>query len=173
MNETIKSIIVLTVICLVVSVSVSFVNYITSPIIENANMSESQAALYRVMHDASGFEEMSYTGLSETITAVYKEQSGIGYVFQMETTGFNPGLKIICGIDNDGLITGCVTVENNESPGYGQKASEEWYTEQYKGINIDSIKSVDAISGATATSNAYKLAVYDALEAFSILTEAD
>lgn len=57
-------------------------------------------------------------------------------------------------------IKGIAFTEQNETPGLGGRIEEEWYKEQFRGIDIGSAveygedSGIDAITGATSTSNA-------------------
>ena len=160
MNVNTKSIVVLTVICLVVAVALAGVNFITAPIIAEADAAAAFEACFKVMPTASDFENVDLTdGLPATVTSIYKETTGQGY----ET-----GLVILCGIDSEGRITGTTIVSGNETPSIGGQCGKPAYSDQYLGLG-DDLSSVEGISGATLTSTAYKSAVSDALKAVSIL----
>ena len=82
-------------------------------------------------------------------------------------------MKISVGFDADGSITGVGIREINDTPGLGLKAKEAGFRDQYVGKNADSLtvtktgasadNEIDAISGATVTSNAMTNAVNAAL----------
>ena len=168
MKTSIKSVIVLTLICLVVSGILSGINFFTGPIIKEYESRVAYEACYKVMPDASTFEEINVDNLPKTVTNVYKETTGKGYVFKMETTGYSSGLVIMCGITSDGKITKVTTVSSNETPSIGGKTEEDSYTNQYIGKD-SSLNGVVGISGATMTSNAYKAAIADAFTAFDMI----
>jgi electron transport complex protein RnfG len=73
-------------------------------------------------------------------------------------------MSIVVGIDVDGVITGVEVVESSETAGLGSKATEEPFKGQFIGRNVEAFvvtkngstqeNEVDAISGATITSNA-------------------
>jgi Na+-transporting NADH:ubiquinone oxidoreductase subunit C len=58
------------------------------------------------------------------------------------------------------LIKGLAFTEQNETPGLGGRIEEDWYKEQFKGTTLSGSLSygeetgLDAITGATSTSNA-------------------
>jgi Na+-transporting NADH:ubiquinone oxidoreductase subunit C len=62
--------------------------------------------------------------------------------------------------ENFSQIKGIAFTEQNETPGLGGRIEEEWYKEQFRGIGIGSAieygedSGIDAITGATSTSNA-------------------
>lgn len=172
MKEGTKSILVLTVICLIVAAALAGVNAFTGPVIEEANARASVAACYTVMPDAAGFEELTGAalpeGLPETVKNVYQESEGRGWAIQLSVKGYDSGLVILCGIAADGTITGTTIVSSNETPSIGGKAAQSSYSDQYFG-KTESLEGVQAIAGATYTSNGYKAAVQDAFRAFALL----
>ena len=103
MKTSIKSVIVLTLICLVVSGILAGINFFTGPIIKEYESRVAYEACYKVMPDASTFEEVHVDNLPKTVTNVYKETTGKGYVFKMETTGYSSGLVIMCEITFDDI----------------------------------------------------------------------
>ena len=170
MNENTKSIVVLTVICLVVAICLAGVNYVTAPIIEEANAKAAFDACFEVMPEGTDFEtvEQLPEGLPGTITSVFREKTGKGYAFKLTTKGYDTGLVIVCGIDANGAITGTKIVSSNETPSIGGRCAGEDYAGQYVGKTA-SLDGVQAISGATYTSTGYKNAVLDAFAAFEAL----
>ena len=84
MKTSIKSVIVLTLICLVVSGILAGINFFTGPIIKEYESRVAYEACYKVMPDASTFEEVHVDNLPKTVTNVYKETTGKGYVFKMD-----------------------------------------------------------------------------------------
>lgn len=168
MNKNVKSVIILTVICIVVGVMLAVTNFITKPIIDEANRKKSLESCFEVMSDASDFEEVELSSfeLPSTITNIYKEKDGKGYVFRMKTSGYKSGLVIMCGINSEGKITGVKTLASEETVGIGKKTEEPEYQNQYLGKDKN-LKDVEGISGATITSSAYKKAIQDAFKAYS------
>ena len=95
MKENIKSVVVLTAICLVVAVLLAYTNSITAPIIEANQAAKASGSLLEVMPEAAGFEDITATlALPETVNGVHKETSGLGYVMTLTATsdysGGNP-----------------------------------------------------------------------------------
>lgn len=178
MNEYIKSVVVLTAICLVITTALALVNSVTEPVIATASAERTQASLAEVMPDASEFEEVDSkdAGFPERVSAVYKgldaDGNSTGYVFILLTPGYGGDMEIACSIGSDGLIIACRTNSQNETNGLGSKTAESPYKDQYTGED-SSLAGVDSISGATISSNAYKNAILDAFTAFDMLKEAE
>ncbi len=160
-----KSIISLTSICAVMALLLALTNYITAPIIEKQQAAAANEALLIVYPNGESFEavDLSAKQLPETITEAYKEASG-GYVLKMTTTGYGSGLVIMCGIDKDGNVTGATCLESNET-----LSEEKTYGETLVGATAETIETIDTVAGATMTTGAYRSAVKDALNAFTIL----
>ena len=172
-GEIIKPIIVLTGICLVVTALLAYVNSITAPVIEEAQEQAAQQARAEVLSEGDSFTELDVDGLPETVTQVYKAENGAGYVFMLTAKGYGGDMNLICGIKSTGEIEACKTLSHNETSGLGSKTAEDPYRSQYVGKTADNLDSVDAITGATISSNAYKNAVADAFLAYETVKEGE
>lgn len=158
-------VVVLMVICLVISAALAFTNDLTKPIIDAGASQRADAVRLAVMPKADSFEQLSPSGLPESVTEVYKAKNGVGYVFTVVAKGYGGDMVILCGIDADGLITACKTLSHSETAGLGSKTAEDEYRNQYVGKD-SSLSGVSAISGATISSKAYESAIKDAFAAF-------
>lgn len=165
MIKNLKSVIALTVICAVVSVLLALTNQLTAPIIAKQEASAVTEALSVVLPNGEDFQSVDTSNyeLPKTVTEAYSEKNG-GYVFKMTTTGYGSGLVILCGIDKEGTVKGATCISSNETLGY-----EETYGDSFKDKNAEQVDGVDTISNATMTTAAYKNAVKDALNSFTIL----
>ena len=168
----IQPIVVLMAICLVISTALAFTNDVTAPVIEKAAAEKAEAARKDVLPDADSFELMQLSGLPETVTEVYQAANGSGYVFMLTAKGYGGDMNLICGMDADGNIIACKTLSHSETSGLGSKVADDGYRNQYTGVNTDTLGNVQAISGATISSNAYKNAVGDAFAAYELAKEA-
>ena len=165
MKRAVQSIIVLTAICLLTTVILATINYITSPIIEAAEKEAEIEALKIVLPSGKDFEELSVEGdLPDSINKIYKETSGDGYVFRMTVKGYSKGLTVLCGVSTEGRVTGAVCLSSSETLGH-----EKDYGESFIDLDASSVPSVDTVSGATMTTKAYRSAVSDALSAFETI----
>ncbi len=157
--------VVLSVICICVVALLALINLFTAPVIKENQERKLQEALLEVMPDGVSFEAVEdLSGLPESITDVFKSANG-GYVFQSKVKGYKTGLVIVCGVNQDGEITGAKYIQSSETLG-----AENSLGEKYVGKTSADYDSVEIISGATMTSNGYKKAVWNALESFKILT---
>lgn len=165
MKSQIKTVVSLTVICAVVAVLLAVTNYITAPIIKKNEAAQVNGALSVVLPSGEGFEavDISKYELPETITEVYSEKNG-GYVFKMLTSGYGSDFVLMCGIDANGAVVGATCISSNETLG-----AEKEYGKTLVGATGETIDGVATVSGATRTTDAYKNAVRDALNAKIIL----
>lgn len=172
MKDIIKPIAVLAGICLVVTAVLAYINLITSPIITAAEQAASEQARMEVMPGAKSFEQVKME-LPEGVTEAYTSDNG-GYVFMLSTKGYGGEIKLICGIDADGCITGISTLSHAETSGIGSKVvdNNSGYRENYYGKTADNYSEVDAVTGATISSKAYKKALDEAFEAYELAKEA-
>ena len=171
-NEIIKPVLVLVCICLVVTALLAYINSVTSPIIAKAEQEKTEQAMSEVLAEADGFNPLKIENLPERVTEVYSAQNGSGYVFMLTTKGYGGDMKLICGMKSDGTIEQCKTLSHAETSGLGSKTAEDPYRNQYCGKNADTLSEVDAITGATISSTAYKNAIEDAFKAFDMVKEA-
>ena len=165
MKKHIKSVISLTAICAVVALLLSLSNYITAPIIKKQESDAVAKALSVVLPNGEDFQsvDLSSYKLPSTVTEIYSEKNG-GYVFKMSTTGYASGLVILCGIDSEGKVKGATCIASNETNG-----AENNYGDKLVDKTLETVDSIDTVSGSTKTTLAYRNAVKDALNSFVIL----
>ncbi len=163
-KEKFSPTVVLLSICLVVALLLAAVNLVTLPIIEKAQEQKLQDSLRKVMPLGENFEEIATDGLDTAVTKAFTEKNG-GFVFQVEVTGYKPGLIVVCGIDADGKITGADYISSSET-----LSAEVGLGEKFVGYTSDTI-TPDIIAGPTAklTTNAYYKAIQLALESYAAL----
>ena len=156
--------IVLTSICIVVALVLAVANAFTAPVIEKAQQEKVAEALRVVYPAGDSFESIDLSGrsLPQSITEAYSVNDG-GFVFKAEVKGYKDGLVIMIGVNANGAITDTKYVESNETNG-----AEDMLDGAYNGQSADTLKGV-IIGGSTKTSNGYKQAVSDALDAYASL----
>lgn len=100
------------------------------------------------------------------------------YSIPFEGPGLWGTIRGYVGIDESfDTIEGIAFTEQNETPGLGGRIDEEWYKEQYRGAEIGEVLSyggesgLDAITGATSTSNAVLKIINNLIE--TTLTELE
>lgn len=159
---------VLTIICVVVSAALVFTYDTTKPIIEAAKIAESDKARAEVLVGGADFEKVTTTVAD--VTEAYKAGNGTGYVFTAKSKGYGGDIYVMTGIKADGTIDQVKLLPgHNETPGLGTQTGEAFYTDRYKGKDGNNVDSVEAISGSTVSSYAFRHAVKLAFEAYGEL----
>lgn len=173
MKDIVKPIAVLAAICLVVTALLAYVNMITLPIITKAEEKAAAQARTEVLSEADGFKLLDVK-LPEGVLGAYEATNGAGYVFMLSTKGYGGEIILICGIKSDGSIEQIKTLSHSETSGIGSKVvdNNSDYRNQYKGKTAGNYDGVDAVTGATISSKAYKKAVSAAFEAYEAVKEA-
>lgn len=129
-------------------------------------------------------QDLSDVEISEVLKAVVDGEDA-GYVVTCAAKGYGGNIQIALGIDADGSIKGIQIMDcSNETPGLGQNSSNAEWNEQYLGMTTEQdvtvVKdgtgskengTINAISGATITSNAVTRAVDGTLLFVASLSE--
>lgn len=174
-NDIVKPIIVLAGICLVVAAALAYTNLLTAPVIDAAEKEAAEQARAEVLSEADSFSKVDIKGLPAEITEAYKADNGTGYVFIVSTKGYGGLIKLICGIKSDGSIEKTKTLTHSETSGIGSRVVENdsGYSKEYIGKTSDNFNDVDALSGATISSTAYKKAITAAFKAYDKVKGAE
>lgn len=193
MNKIVKDALVLTAITLISGLTLGGVYEITKEPIAKQEELAKQEAFQKVIPDAASFEEeildgnsgveipaaAGYTAQKITGVADALDASGniIGYVYTVVTSeGYAGDITFTMGILNDGTVTGIEMLSISETAGLGMKAAEDEFRAQYAGKNVEKFEytksgaaadnQIDAISGATITTNAVTNGVNAGIEFF-------
>jgi electron transport complex protein RnfG len=167
-KEIVMPIVVLTAVCIVVSLLLAVTNSYTAPVIEEAAKQREDAVRIEILPDADSFEPVEDGKFPDTVKSVYRAENGAGFVFTLEVEGYGGKIGVIMGIDSEGHISDAKVLSHTETAGLGSKLSEPEYTDQYKGKGKD-LENIEAISGATVSSRAFESAVKGAFEVFESL----
>lgn len=160
-------------ICVVVALLLGVVNSITEPIISRMQEEKTAAAMAQVL-SAENYEEMDVS--FENVAAMYRAVSGgeqVGYVVEVQSSGFGGAMSLVVGVDMDGKVTGVAVTDHSETKNIGTKVTDNGSVlERFAGmsgtITVNTGENrFDGISGATVTSKAVTAAVNTALGAVS------
>ena len=110
---------------------------------------------------------------------VAEDASGetLGYAFTItDSEGYGGDIQFTMGVQNDGTLNGISILSISETAGLGMKATTDDFKNQFKDKNVEkftytktgasSDDEIDAISGATITTNAMTNGVNAGLCAF-------
>ena len=188
----IKDAAILLLITVVAGLILGFVYQITKEPIAAAEEKAAKAAYQEVFPDAAGFSdklelampegdstwEQNYAGvdLDNVLMATDAEGVCLGYVLTITShEGYGGDITFTMGIQNDGTLNGISLLSSSETAGLGMKAGTvlvpqfagkqvSQFTYTKTGSTMDS--QIDAISGATITTNAVTTAVNAGLYIF-------
>lgn len=202
-NKIIKDALALTLITLVAGVALGGVYEITKDPIAKQEAQVKAEAYEQVFTDAAAFEavEMDDT-LTKTIRDQldqegYKaqsieevmraeDQSGetLGYAFTVVTSeGYGGDIQFSMGVQNDGTLNGISILSIGETAGLGMNADTPAFKDQFVGKQVEKLQytkngatqddEINAISGATVTTNAMTNGVNAGLCAFRVMEGGD
>lgn len=184
-----KDALILFAITLISGLCLGVVYDVTKEPIARATIEANNRTYREVLSTASEFSEMEgsgetiavlnasgelagFGGVAVESVLEGKDESGavVGHVINsLSNDSYGGAVKISVGFDANGAITGVGIREINDTPGLGLKAKDADFRDQYIGKNADSLavtkmgasaeNEIDAISGATVTSNAVTNAV--------------
>ena len=168
----------LLLICLVVAVLLGGTNELTKEPIAQLQAQKADEAKLQVCPDAVSFDGAK--GLEiECYRGLDVDGNVIGYAIPTSHKGYGGEIEIMVGINLQGEITGVSILSINETPGLGMNAKNEEFTNQFmtripengftaKGDDA-SMQKIDALTGATITSEAVSQAVNKAVEVYKSL----
>ncbi len=202
-NKIIKDALALTLITLVAGVALGGVYEITKDPIAKQEAQAKAEAYEQVFTDAAAFEavEMDDT-LTKTIRDQldqegYKaqsieevmraeDQSGetLGYAFTVVTSeGYGGDIQFSMGVQNDGTLNGISILSIGETAGLGMNADTPAFKDQFVGKQVEKLQytkngatqddEINAISGATVTTNAMTNGINAGLCAFRVMEGGD
>ena len=194
MKKILKNTAVLTLITLIAGTLLGLVYEVTKEPIALAKEKAKQEAYMSVVEDADSFEDykdfdadkaevlLSDAGLTgcDIVEAAIAKKDGkeIGAVVTVvDHEGYGGDIKISVGILSDGTVKGIEMLEISETAGLGMKSTEPEFKNQFKDKNVEKFvytksgasadNEIDALSGATITTNAVTNGVNAALTYFA------
>ena len=145
----------------------AYVNFITSPIIEEQKIAKVKASLQELFPQATEFVEVSFTDDTGKVTNAY-EAKGYGYAFTVSVQGYKDTITYLVGMDASGKIVGLKVTYINDTPGIGSRVGDPEFANSVVGKAKGD--QVDTLSGATISSSAAITGLEAAFAAFDALT---
>ena len=193
-NKIVKDTLALTVITLVSGLLLGLVNDITAGPIASQQAKEKEEAYKAVFADAASFETVtsgedtdleSYLdengfkaqNIDEVMLAKDDQGNELGYAFTVTTSeGYGGDIQFAMGVQDDGTLNGISILSISETAGLGMRATTDDFKNQFKDKNVEkftytktgatSDDEIDALSGATITTNAMTNGVNAGFAAF-------
>ena len=202
-NKIIKDALALTLITLVAGVALGGVYEITKDPIAKQEAQAKAEAYEQVFTDAAAFEEVEMDDTliqtirdqldqegykAQSIEEVMRaeDQSGetLGYAFAVVTSeGYGGDIRFSMGVQYDGTLNGISILSIGETAGLGMNADTPAFKDQFVGKQVEKLQytkngatqddEINAISGATVTTNAMTNGVNAGLCAFRVMEGGD
>lgn len=202
-NKIIKDALALTLITLVAGVALGGVYEITKDPIARQEAQAKAEAYEQVFTDAAAFEEVKMDDTliqtirdqldqegykAQSIEEIMRaeDQSGemLGYAFTVVTSeGYGGDIQFSMGVQNDGTLNGISILSIGETAGLGMNADTPAFKDQFVGKQVEQLQytkngatqddEINAISGATVTTNAMTNGVNAGLCVFRVMEGGD
>lgn len=168
MKDIVKLSVFLAIACAVAAAALSITYVYTAERIEVQKKAEINSALSKeCLPGSSSIKEKSggyFIGLD-------KKGKPMGYAFRVTPKGYGGTIDMIVGIDLNGRVIGVKVLSMKETPGLGSRAAQPGFLSQFmgktSGSQLKAKKDIDAITGATITSQAVASGVREALLRFN------
>lgn len=199
MSKIVKDAMALTLITLVAGLALGAVHGITKEPIAKQEALAKAEAYQNVFEDAADFQAVEMTddlagqlrdsldsegykaqSIEEIMEAVDGSGNPLGYAFTVVTSeGYGGDIKFSMGVQTDGTMNGISILSISETAGLGMNADTDEFKGQFEGKQTDKIvytkngasadNEIDALSGATVTTNAMTNGVNAGLCAFRVM----
>lgn len=196
MNKIIKDTLAITVITLVSGFLLGLVQDITAGPIAEQQQKAKEEAYKAVFVDADSFEQINLSDevsggleacldengyaaqdIDEVMKALDASGNQLGYAFTVTTSeGYGGDIQFAMGVKDDGTLNGISILSIGETAGLGMRATTDDFKNQFKDKKVEKFEytkngatadnQIDALSGATITTNAMTNGVNAGLCAF-------
>lgn len=161
-KQTLMLVIVVVIACaIIISAHVQ-----TQPIIEERQEKILHEKIEMAFPELTSKEEL----IEREVYKVFKGDAIIGYVVITEAYGYDSEIEVMVALEKSKEIRDVFVLDEEETPGLGAKITEEDFRKQFRGITKQEVEleetggEIDAITGATASSQAMVEAVREAFK---------
>lgn len=170
------------VICVVVTFAVAGTRYVFADKIAEQEWLQQQETMSKLIK-ADRYEEYVKAETDDE-SPIYQalDASGqvLGYLFITSTYGYGSEVSVMSAISDEGLVGIDILDASSETPGLGQNVMNEKFINQFNALKSvpvltksepESEDQVEAVTGATKTSNAVVQSVEKAFELYETLVK--
>jgi NosR/NirI family nitrous oxide reductase transcriptional regulator len=155
MREIIRLGLILMLISAIAGAALAATHTKTFPIIEEQRAKALEANLRSLLPAAQSFELQEEGNEDKTFYLGYQGGEKVGVAAIFAQGGYGGPIKMMLGVNSDGVLTGLRIIEHSETPGLGAKVDEGWFKEQFENKSISDPfavhEDIQAITGATIT----------------------
>ena len=185
MRDLIRMVVILTAICGLSALVLSYANYATKSqreyqILKYVKEPSIKAVLSGYENDPIKdrvvMEVPSKEGEEPLARNIFLARKGgrlISVAYGTSAQGYHGAIEVMVGISMEGTLTGISVMTHTETPGLGARVVESEFTNQFEGLGLTPKLQVsgeggviDSVSGATISSKGVVKAVRRALELF-------
>ncbi len=159
---------ILCAITLIMGLLLGFVNGVTQPVIQQlAEETRLQSIKEVLSGDITGDEIIHEVQKSEYIDSImeYPTTEGRAFAVTAVPKGYGGTISLMIGLNGEGVVTGVSVMDMSETAGLGAKAKEQKFLDQF----LDNNTEINALTGATVTTNAVKLGVSEAIDEVGLI----
>lgn len=191
MKDILKTGLILLIISFIAAMSLALTNEVTKDKIIEQRMMANELAKKEVLPTAIRFEDITgdlATEITEKFAPIVESYVGydgsdeiVGYVFKSRPTGFGGPMEVVTGINLNSEVTGLRVGSHQETPGLGAKGTDAAFYEQYASKSAAELigvsktaalgNDIQAITGATITSDAITVGANASIDAFHMIIE--
>ncbi len=191
MKDIFKTGLILLIISVIAAMSLALTNEVTKDKIIEQRAMANELAKMQVLPEATRFEDVTgemateiienYAPIVEAYIGYGSSDEIVGYVFKSKPTGFGGPMDVVTGINLNSEVTGLRVGSHQETPGLGAKGTDAAYYEQYAGKSAAELigvsktaasgNDIQAITGATITSDAITVGANASIDAFHMIIE--
>jgi electron transport complex protein RnfG len=187
MKQVIQMAVVLTLICAVCGAALSGIQRMTAERIVQQTLMNVQGPNVKVILEGAENDliadrkNIEIGGEALLLFVGKKNDKPWAIAYETTASGFGGDVTIMVGFDlEQDKLTGLKVGKNSETAGVGSRVTEDPFTRQFKGLDIDlefadapCPNGVDAVSGATVSSTAVCEALRQSVVLYPRVKEAD
>ena len=162
------------IICLVITFAVAGTRSVFKDRIAKQEWEQTQSVMSELIK-ADDFQEVKVAGDNQGYKALDSGGKTVGYLFVIKAYGYGSDVSVMSAV-MDGKVIGVDVLDaSNETPGLGQNVTKKEFIDQFDGTDetLEVVKNdpanknqVEAVTGATKSSNAVATSVKEALALF-------
>lgn len=162
------------IICLVITFAVAGTRSVFKDRIAKQEWEQTQSVMSELIK-ADDFQEVKVAGDNQGYKALDSGGKTVGYLFGTKAYGYGSDVSVMSAV-MDGKVIGVDVLDaSNETPGLGQNVTKKEFIDQFDGTDetLEVVKNdpanknqVEAVTGATKSSNAVATSVKEALALF-------
>ena len=169
------------IICLVITFAVAGTRAVFKERIAKQEWAQTQQVMSQLI-DAESFKEISVPKDNQGYKALDTAGATVGYLFVTKAYDYGSDVRVMSAV-KEGKVTAVDVLDaSNETPGLGQNVTRKDFIDQFDGMDesLEVVKTdpsnknqVEAVTGATKSSNAVAASVKEALALFEQVAQSE